>query len=197
MPFAAVSLLVRRPRKNPRGGAPAASAHTSDDNADPKSLWPPPLSWPPHTSRHCPPTVLTLADGDGSPHQTQTPGVRRASAWPLRGAARSASGRGTGTTAHRLTLAGSSPRPTVLGSADRGSPHTETSRLLAWRWRGPSRSKRGRVRSCPPRPTGPWYPEASRHHPLIRQGGVSSSIRALRRVLKVGMRRTMHPRRLP
>src|SRR5262249_22812894 len=143
-PFSAMGLLVRGPRKKPRVGAPDASAHTSDDNTDPKSLWPPPLSWQPHTSRHCPPTDPTLAGGDGSHDQTQTPGAHRASAWPPGVPARSASGRGTDTTPHRLRLAGSSPRPAVLGSAGRGSPHTETSPLPAWRWRGPGRSRRGR-----------------------------------------------------
>src|SRR5262249_4733563 len=126
-------------------GAPDASAHTSDGNADPKSLWPSPLSWRLRMSRYRPPTVPTLGDGNGSPPQTQTPGARRASVWPPEGAARPASGRRTNTTVHRRIPAGSAPPPAVPGSADRGSPHTETSRRPAERWRGPDCPRYGRI----------------------------------------------------
>src|SRR5919202_6574408 len=78
-PFSAVDLPVWGPRKNPRAVAPDASAHTSAGNADPKSLWPSPLSWRPHTSRHYPPTVPTLAGGSGSLPQIQTLDARRSS----------------------------------------------------------------------------------------------------------------------
>src|SRR5262245_42970025 len=161
-PFSAVGLPVWEPRKNPRVVVPDASAHTLDGTADPKSRWPSRLSWRPHTSRHCPPTVPTLVSGSGSHHQTQTPGERRASAWRPGVAAQSASGRGTDTTAHRLTPGYLSPPPAALDSVGRRSPHTETSQLLAGQWRGPDGSRFARVLSPQPSSTGRWHLKAWR-----------------------------------
>src|SRR2546426_3793946 len=108
------------------------------------------------------PKRATPAGGSGSRPRTRTPGARRPSVWPPGATARWANGRGTDTTAHRLTPAGWSPPPAVPGSADRGSPHTETPGSPAWLWTARGRPRLGPESFVQLVPTGLWHPGARR-----------------------------------
>src|SRR5262249_62308674 len=98
MPFSVVSLLAQGLQQNGPATRPAASDHTLDDSAGPKSRSPlrPPSR--PHTPRYCPPATPALGGDSDSRHQRQTLDVRPASVWLPGAVAQSATGPGTAST---------------------------------------------------------------------------------------------------
>ncbi len=112
---------------------------------DPRNPPRPQPSRLPHTRADCPPIVLTLATGSGSPVRTRTPAHNPTLAWQPEAIARWASDPDTDTTGHRPIPTGWSPARAVPGSVDRGSPHTETLALPAWHWREPDYQRQRRA----------------------------------------------------